>query len=413
MEEKGTETVGSMFKKMKNKPLKISLIVILSVIMLFSCFSMALYYFMPVIEQHTTYSVGLDKNGNPYIYVEYHSNKENNGVEVLDIKFSNYATIDDFSKNDSVMYYKGIQFVGDNYGSINFDYSTTWSYGHHFMAVLGASIFGGTNNGVSSFIPNVKSYYYDSQNGVSFKSFEELDEEYRFKISIQEDDEDTLYWMKFYGNYESQESDHFLGYTRKYYENYDLMNFAAKCLDVCRTNSEKADANGNLTISVGTMFDFMPYTTYAVASKWESANNTSKVKKILEEYSYINFKIYSDGAKQASDSMFGIIADSSDFEYINPNIKDNYLFGQQAVNLTEKHFTLVDGKLDFTTKTKAFLKQNQYVNMIIEVDNNILKAQGITYTGFADDVKVYKDRIISFVVKNTQNGQTIYSEVVL
>ena len=393
--------------------LKATLISIISILMIISCLSIALYFYLQPIESIKTYSVGTDKSGNPYIYVEYWSNKENNGVELLDIKLSNYATVDDFSKNEPVMYSKGIQFVGNDFGSINFDYISNSSITNPFYITFIAFPFGATNNIVSYYVPNVNTYYYDSQNGVSFKSFEELDENYRFKISINDDGVDTLYWMKFFGDYETQPSDSAWNYVRKYYEHIDLMNFASKCLDACRSNSERADANGNLTVNVGSMFDFAKYSSISSEVAWESELSTEKIKNILDDYAYINMKIHADGAKKASDSMFGIIADTSDFEYHNPDIADNYLIGKQVIELTEKHFDIANSVFDFTTRTKTYLDRNSGLNISILIDLDYLELHDLQFESFSDNVKTYKNRITSILLKQTVGGTVTYSEVII
>ena len=388
-----------------NKTLKITLAITLSVLLLFSCFSMALYYFLPVIEKNVTYGLSEDKNGNPYIEVEYWSNKENNGVELLDIRLHGYATIDDFEKNDPVTYYKGVQFVGDSYGSISFSYIQKQMQGGPFVADTIYNCY---------YVPNVNCYYYDYQNGVGFKSIKNLDSEYRFKVSLGSQDDSQLYFMKLSGVPENRTQIASFLWYKSYNDDVINLNYLSKSLLYSiRANNKGMDAEGSITMDVGLMFDFMEYSTNASNQHWVSvsdADENSKIKTHIQEFALVNYKVHSDGAKFASDSMFGIIANSSDFEYTNPNFIDNYLIGRQVVNLTEKNFTISNGKLDFTSITKSFLRENESVNLIIEIDLDILHSQGISFTGFSDNVKTYNNRIISIFTKSHTTG---ISEVVL
>ena len=386
-----------------NKAIKISLIVVISILMVFSLLSMALYYYLPVIERNETFALSTDTNGNPYIEVEYWSNKENNGVELLDIRLHGYATAEDFEKDDSVTYYKGIQFVGSDYGSIKFEDTTKhWSI----------SAFTNTGHALTK-MSNNKVYYYDYQNNIGFKSVNELDDEYRFKVSVGLGDEQELYFLKLLGLHLDSTS-RVLWHTNSYYTNYDLMYLANGLLGAARSNSEGNNSNGTLTIDVGTMFDYMKYSNNASEQVWASTINTEtgKVYTFLQEFALVNFTVHSDGAKFASDSMFGIIADSSDFEYVNPDIKNTYLIGKQVVELTEKNFTITETKLDFTNRTKRFLDNNNLnISIVIDLDN--LNMEDIVYNGFAETVEAYSNRITSIQLKQTINGTVTYSEVVL
>ena len=171
-----------------NRTLKITIAVVLSVLILFSICSMALFYFLPIVERNITIGMSTDVNGDPYIDVEYWSNKENNGVELLDIRLHGYATVEDFKKSDSVTYYKGIQIVGDSYGSIQFNESREKRPLNMFNDACWYS-----------FNSQKSVYYYDSQNNISFKSINNLTDEYRFKISLGSEDNAELYFMKLLG----------------------------------------------------------------------------------------------------------------------------------------------------------------------------------------------------------------------
>ncbi len=391
-----------------NKALKISLITIISILMVFSLLSMGLYYYLPAVERNETFALSTDTNGNPYIDVEYWSNKENNGVELLDIRLHGYATAEDFEKDEPVTYYKGIQFVGDKHGSIVFDFDTVWSISNPFGV-----IFSSSNYKTAAYKSNVKAYYYDSQNNINFKSFNELTDEYRFKVSVESGENTGLYFLKLLGQ-KVDSSDTFLWHTDYYCTNFDLMYLSNKILETARANSEGNDYTGTLSIDVGTMFDYMKYSEHASEQKWASTINkeTGKVETFLQEFALVNFTVHSDGAKFASDSMFGIIADSSDFEYVNPDIKNTYLLGKQVVELTEKNFTIAETKLDFTNRTKTFLDNNN-LNISILIDLDSLNMQDIEYNGFSETVKTYSKRITSITLKQTVNGTTIYSEVEL
>ena len=397
-----------------SKGLKITLITIISVILAFCCCSMVLYYFLPVVEKNITLGMTTDVNGDPYIDVEYWSNKENNGVELLDIRLHGYATVEDFKKDDSVTYYKGIQFVGDEYGSIQFN--DNYIFLNSFWEGFGAMFGIGAKRYSVDYVPNSQAYFYDYQNDVAFKSIDNLDDDYRFKVSLGPTDNSKLYFMKLLGlSNRISNTTYDLWISQNYYMNYDLMYLSSSLLNAIRTNSKGNNATGSITLDVGTMFDYMEYSTNVSNQQWLSVKESSdeKIKTYIQEFAMVNFTVHSDGAKKASDSMFGIIADSNDFEYSNPDIKDTYLYGKQVLDLTEKHFVFKEGKFDFSDRTKKFIDNTDFnLSIVIDLDN--LTSQDIEFNGFHDNVKTYKNRILKVDLKSTDiNGIVTYSEVIL
>lgn len=355
----------------------------------------------------------VEDDNNRVIYVEYFSNKKGNGVELLDIKINGYIDADQINKENAVTYAKGIQFVGSDYMSIDFKEYERFKYDP--FAVL----FGKQQTTYYYVLPNVKSYCYDTQNGISVASAEDLNSNSMFKVSVGSD----LYLMKLLGeDAKAGEITNAFWMSNMSTYDYDEYMFSSILLDICRTNSIGLDSSGLFTKSLGDVFAYKKYQDEMFGGDWLTSYDLKDDNIIVDFTNNVTIQIttHSDGARKAKDSMFGIIEDKNDFEFIQEGIANDYFNGEQVIILNEYNFdyiNIVGNKytLIFSNKTIQYLKDNEDKKINIVVDLDVLIKNNITFKNFDSSIKNYSDRINIIQLKqiNAETGEITYQGVVL
>ena len=404
-----------------NKKAKIITACIALPLVLFLTLSIAFYLLITFVAptKHLDWTVNVtelknvEDNNNRVIYVEYYSNKNGNGVELLDIKINGYIDAEQINKENPITYAKGIQLVGTTYNSIGFDANTR--YKHNPWEV----IFGQQQTTYNYVKPNVKAYYYDTQNGISVASAEDLSADSIFKVSVGND----LYLMKLLGeDAKSGEVTNAWWMSNMSTTDYDQYYMSKIFLDICRTNSIGLDSKGLLTKSLGDLFTYKKYHDGMFGDDWLTSYDLREDNIIVDFTNNVTIQIttHSDGARKAQDSMFGIIEDKNDFEFIQEGIANDYFNGQQTLILNECNFdyiNIVGNKytLVLSQKTIEYIAANEDKKINIIVDLDVLSKNNIVFDKFDASLKDYKDRINTIQLKqtNTQTGEIIYQGVVL
>lgn len=410
---------------MGNKAKIIAICTLIPIVILFAL-AIIFYYIITLAPDKLvdwTVNVSALKNveddNNRVIYVEYYSNKDGDGVELLDIKINGYIDANQIDNPDAITYSKGIQLVGKGYKSINFD--TNSRYVHDSLSVL----FGTQQITYTYVTPNVKAYFYDTQNNISFSSPEHLSADDIFKVSIGSGDSAELYFMKLLGE-DSQTGTVSNAWWMSNISKieYDENHLAKTLLDICRTNKIGLDSEGLLTVNLGDLFAYKKYNDGVISDKWLTSYDL-KDDNIIVDFTNnvtIRIKTHSEGATKSSDSLFGIIEDKSDFEYIIDGVANDYFNGQQCLILNEYNFDCVNivgynYSLKFNEKTIAMLADEKYkdyyLTIIIDLDN--LADNDINFVKFDDSIKNYEKRIESIKTQHfdESTNQYVYTGVTL
>lgn len=382
----------------------------------FFILSIGLYYLITMMPTKTvdwTVNVSELKNvedgQNNVIYVKYYSNKNGNGVELLDIKITGYIDATQIDNPDAITYSKGIQLVGTDYQSIDFTQKTKYKYDS--LSVL----FGQQQTTFKYYTPKVDSYFYDTQNGISSSSEEGLSSNDIFKVSVGDD----LYLMKLIGE-DSQSGDTKNAFwmsnvnTSLYDENY----LAKIMIDTCRSNNIGLDNSVVYTKQIN-CFQYRKYSD--TTGKWLT-NYDLEQSNLLVDFTNnvtIHIETFSDGATKADDSLFGIIENKADFEFINGQIATDYFNGEQCVLLDENSFTYLktsENKYIFTLKNSVINYLNEHTNKInIIIDKDVLLENNIKFECFDETLLQLKNRInyVQFKSVDASTGEIVYEEVTL
>lgn len=403
---------------MNDKAKKIGLIALV-VVWVLCLLSISFYCLVAsVFKKTVNTTVEAGAIADTYIWeVEYWSNKNKNGVELLDIRINGFIDENQIDVENPILYSKGIQIVGDEYGSIKIngtDVATAGTVGNYIGTVVFWfwGIFSGYDYNIQ-YNSNYKSYYYDTQNGVSFDSIKELSEDTYFKVPITTDGQSELYLMKLLGQSKEPIKTDGSIYQKRYYTNYDIYYLCSKLLDVSRHNNIVSDATGSLTAEFGDCFTYRKYSD--TTGEWLTSKETDLYKVIYENFCQFKLTTHDDGANRASDSMFGMIANRADYENLPKDYVDNYFVGHQVVDFTESNFTSLNGEFDLTETSAKFLYDNKnlYINVILDVDK--LAKTNVEFKNLsANYISKYATRTISFKLKSiNSSGETIYTEVQL
>lgn len=388
----------------------------LIVILICSIASIALYAFTlnHVKYVDVTVEVGAFPNSSDKQYVievKYNSNKNKNGIELLDIRLNGYLDAKQIDVDNPRFYSKGVQFVGSDYGSINFNLANRYD---NSEVDAWAELFGTPTYFYRYYDSSVLPKYYDTSDGVSFSAIDKIDENSVFKIAIGNEEDSELYLMRLTGKSKTDvDTRQVLWITQHFGWRYDMNYLAMSILQVCQKNSNGQDAFGTQVVDMGDFFQFKEYDSKK--TDWITSKETSNLDIDVTQYFNIHFDISSDGAQQSSDSLFGMVDGKSDFAYITDDFVNDYFVGNQVVTFTEKNFRLNDGLLSLNESSKLFLKQHEKINFNVIVDLNELQKQGVMYNGFSNDfISSYKNRIISIKLKQTDaNGNITFTEVTL
>ena len=415
---------------------KIIALIIAGVMLLYSICAIALYfvitYFAPEKDVEMTVNTGTlvnvtNENEKWIINVEYYSNHNNTGYEMLEVKFNYYMSETELNSDNPAIYSKGIQIIGNEEGSIKFNSKSYVKYDNFWNRLFG--INGKIHREYST---KNSTFYYDTQNGFNFNSIEKLNSNDTFKISIGSDESAGNYLMKFLGEsklpvkdkvYETNviESD--------IYETYNIDYFLCKMLAVCRQNSVGYGADGYSPLDLGNIFTYKKMVNNSYPEEWLTSEKllNDKLIKNFTNYFTIRIRTHENGVTKASDSMFGMVQGKQDFEILSGALANNYFHGEQVITLTEKDFEyvyqdyqsyLIKFKKEIVDKIK---NESQNSKVRIVLNNNVLLDNGIKLCTNTNFGTVFKDelyysiasKIDKIIVQSTNNGNTSSREALI
>ncbi len=298
-----------------------------------------------------------------FMEASYFSNAKNNGIELQELKY-NYFTGFDLTQNQ----YRstGMQYIGD--------FET-------YMKTVNS------DNEANSRVLD-EFYYYDTTNGLTWSGFKgqygsvatTLNRDEQFIIKI----DNKPYSIQLTGKYDLY--GRFLGFlwTVKtgtvYFDYGDVFDCVFKAIK----SNDKGYGDYYITLDLSQYFNIREYDTESKKFK------TDNVTDIIKNYAVLKFHYDENGAKNSTQSLFGIIECNSKYDLVEDKVDTTYWQERMLYSLTEKDFTYrysdtykgYFASLNLDTKKLFAEMPRTKVNISIDLQSEYLKANKINIVGF-------------------------------
>lgn len=298
-----------------------------------------------------------------FMEASYFSNAKNNGIELQELKY-NYFTGFDLTQNQ----YRstGMQYIGD--------FET-------YMKTVNS------DNEANSRVLD-EFYYYDTTNGLTWSGFKgqygsvatTLNRDEQFIIKI----DNKPYSIQLTGKYDLY--GRFLGFlwTVKtgtvYFDYGDVFDCVFKAIK----SNDKGYGDYYITLDLSQYFNIREYDTESKKFK------TDNVTDIIKNYAVLKFHYDENGAKNSTQSLFGIIECNSKYDLVQDKVDTTYWQERMLYSLTEKDFTYrysdtykgYFASLNLDTKKLFAEMPRTKVNISIDLQSDYLKANKINIVGF-------------------------------
>ena len=350
-----------------------------------------------------------------FLEANYYSNDAENGIELQELRL-NYFTSYKLTSAD----YRstGMQYIG-NYQGLPLD---TWD-GNSELSV--ASIFGndryyGTSEESVAIANNYvdKSFtYYDSTNGISWNGITnnngsiatELKRSTQFIIKI----EDRAFAITLDKYFDKDVGDvrNIFGigwkigekYNRYYYTYGSLFQTVMQAV---KTNS-MSYGTYYITVDLSSLFSIREYDLKTGKFKADD------VTDIIKTYSVLKFSYYENGARNSTQSMFGIIDNNPKYNIQEDTIDTTYWQERVCYTLSEKDLVYrysdtykgYFASLSMETKNLFANMPRAKVSIVIDLQSDYFKENEIKVVGF--DYNAFENfEIDTFTIKG--ESQTFY-----
>lgn len=353
----------------------------------------------------------------PFMEVNYYSNKNKNGFEMLEMNFTYFT-----DEGRATTYSQGIQYVASApENSIEFDHyivSTTEEVSTRQNFLNG---FFGLFKNYSYLVqaqPGENTEYYNYASADDFKSvsgtIKPLNIDSEFLVNIDE----GMYLLKFKGlNSPRELENEFSSYETPIFANYCYYFYDHNFLGESMLEAMKTASlgEGTFVFEYGDLFDYYKFNDGQWSEVITDKTAYNKLVSSVTTYFSIKVNVSNDGATSAEDSMFGMLHGSSTYD-LNGGADDSYFTGKTKIDLTLSNFDLL---IDHDNYVKLRLKKSfieefaKYKNRIcieVVIDLDKLSSLGYEFAGFEDlgDFEVYK-----LYTQKLQDGESVKSEVML
>lgn len=341
-----------------------------------------------------------------FLEVNYYSNDNNNGIMLQELKI-NYFT--DFNLLSSGYRSSGMQYLG-NYQGLPLD---TWDGNSEisFMKIGNNDRYYGTSDECVQIANNYvdKSFnYYDFTNGINWNGITnnngsiatELKRTTEFIIKI----DDRAFSIKLDKYFDKDVGDvrNIFGIGWKVGEKYNRYYYTfgslfQSCMQAVRTNSA-GYGDYYITVDLSSLFSIKEYDLEN--KKFKEDNVTD----IIKSYAVLKFHYDENGARNSSQSMFGIIDNNSKYDIEEETVDTTYWQERMTYNLDEKakyngkdifvyRYSEVYGgyfvSLNMDVKQIFQEMPRAKVNIIFDLNSDYLKEKninivGLDYNAFAD-----------------------------
>ena len=423
-----------------------------------------------------TYEIGLQEttsgDAKYFIEIKYFSNKNENGLEMMDIKF-NYL----LDENQDKFYSQGLQYVANSendaiqFLDLNNLANSLDDFPQYQNAIDQVKELGGTNENIALNIAHAlsdqqflfsKGGWYDAENYyadyykyeinetkttrynyasandyvTSSISTNPISQNSVFRIQL----DDKLYAMKFKGSryntfaeatfeenvdkfknsdaltsWSNYQFNLLWAYTDYYnlYPTYDDNYFSYLLYNAVK--SLTPGTNRAIIFELADLFNFYEYDDEGQYSD-TAIKDTSLIEEAVKNYYAIKVEVSADGARKASDSLFNMIYGSSSYNTTG-NFNDDYFTGQTIVNCDIDDFEKVevtDGYYALKLSNK-FMKDNyeyrKNICLSITINLDLFKEQNITFVGFTNNSGLSNFNIRKCVTTETIDGHIVETEV--
>lgn len=366
----------------------------------------------------------------PILRVRYYSNRNKNGLEMLEVDWSYYQ--DTITKS---IYSQGLQYVANTAAdSLDFEFvidnskpTTRNPSKDHVDSVFGLipyhvyDAWGGykLDSNTASFYNYMSSNNYSS----TFESTNPLDLNSRLKITIGGED----YSMSVKGLETAIEGSPEITASGnagwiyidelQYYAYYDF-NYLSKIL----YNAVNGLPGGTRTVNP---FEFGDYFTYYQNDVRVSDSQLAEKKVLVDMKTYcsVAVEVFDDGARTYTDSMFNMIKGDGTFNIAPDREVSDYFIGRPIQFLTLKDFNyfkfhendredpyvvlkLKDSFVD------TFYKDRNNIALEIEIDIDELEKQDKKFACFSYEGLQYFKVVRAYTVSN-KTGKRVEEEVLL
>ena len=305
-----------------------------------------------------------------FMEANFYSNAKNNGIALQELKF-NYFT--DYSLTESAYRSTGMQYLGDFKQSDLIIEETT----HEEAQKYESSAFS----------------YYDTTNGISWEGNKlrtQLNRESAFTIKI----DNRAFQIQLTGTYE------WTTYERQWYTlwiwnkptinilYYNYLNVFADCMEAIRTN-DRGYGDYYITVDLSEYFTVKEYDLET--GKYKADNVTD----IIKNYAVLKFHYDENGARNSTQSLFGIIDCNPSYDIDNEHIDTTYwqeriVYCLKDNNLDFRYSDTYKGyfvSLKMDTKKMFEEMPRAKVNVLIDLQSTYLQDKninivGIDYNGF-------------------------------
>ena len=305
-----------------------------------------------------------------FMEANFYSNAKNNGIALQELKF-NYFT--DYSLTESAYRSTGMQYLGDFKQSDLIIEETT----HEEAQKYESSAFS----------------YYDTTNGISWEGNKlrtQLNRESAFTIKI----DNRAFQIQLTGTYE------WTTYERQWYTlwiwnkptinilYYNYLNVFADCMEAIRTN-DRGYGDYYITVDLSEYFTVKEYDLET--GKYKADNVTD----IIKNYAVLKFHYDENGARNSTQSLFGIIDCNPSYDIDNEHINTTYwqeriVYCLKDSNLDFRYSDTYKGyfvSLKMDTKKMFEEMPRAKVNVLIDLQSTYLQDKninivGIDYNGF-------------------------------
>lgn len=351
-----------------------------------------------------------------FLEVNYYSNDKENGIELQELRM-NYFTSYNLTSADYRS--SGMQYLG-NYQGLPLD---TWD-GNSELGF--ANLFGNNDRyyGTSEESVTIANeyvdksfYYYDSTNGINWNGITnnngsigtELKRLSQFIIKI--DNRAFSISLDKYFDKDVGDVRNFFGigwkvgekYNRYYYTYGSLFQ---SCMQAIKTNSA-GYGNYFITVDLSSLFTIREYDLET--GKFKGDNVTD----VIKNYAVLKFSYNENGARNSTQSMFGVIANSSKYDIQENPIDTSYWQERVCYNLNENNFEYRYSEvykgyfLSLSMDTKKMFANMPRAKVSIDIDlqSNYLLDKEINIVGF--DYNAFENFEIDTLTIKGQ-PQTIY-----
>ena len=299
-----------------------------------------------------------------FMEANFFSNSKNNGIALQELKF-NYFT--DYSLSSNAYRSTGMQYLGDLKQSDLIITETTEQEAQRYES--------------TSFS------YYDTTNGVSWEGNKlrtQLNRESAFTIKI----DNRAFQIQLTGTYE------WTTYKRSWWSlwlynqpitnilYYNYLNVFADCMEAIRTNNQ---GYGDYYITV----DLSEYFTIREYDLESGKYKEDNVTDIIKNYSVLKFHYDENGARNSTQSLFGIIDCNPSYDIVEEEIDTTYWQERMVYTLNEDDFSyrysdVYQGyflSLNMDTKKMFDEMPRAKVNVNIDLQAQYLKDKNINIVG--------------------------------